>query len=473
MKTLLISLAGVLLSVTVNAQSLIATSSSPEATANQNQRKIVRDTAGNIYVVYADIYNQENVIRGVMKTAGSGNWTNASFQISGKNPTMAISGDGRIHLLYESNDPVTKIRYTSSVDFLAWTPEVSVSDTLFSSRLPVADADSAGKVNVFWIQASNGSGESLMYAGISEETVIDRKLVTTKNSINNIVVANHLQYFFNDLFFGIQFNQDSIGFFRSVDYLASYTGIYAAKGSQPCITYNSYWTDPYPEVNFVRFLYIDPGAQLMEIESCSLDFTQCSSDVLQDGNVSYICVDDIAPPIGYSYLFMQNGILYHGFSYGNDFNWSTIMDTIAGNPILPSVAYKTFNFSYVDFIWMEDNGAGYNIYYKHDPKHIWVGMQDFEKGKGFSLTGSPNPFSEELLLTVTVDNPASVPEIAIFNSSSQLVNIPSRNCLSERKFTFRWDGRNQLGGKVDPGVYIILCTSGDKRTARKVMYMPK
>jgi hypothetical protein len=67
---------------------------------------------------------------------------------------------------------------------------------------------------------------------------------------------------------------------------------------------------------------------------------------------------------------MQNGILYHGFSYGSEWNWSTIMDTIAGNPLLPSIAYKSFNFSYVDFIWMVNNGNGYNIYYKHDPKHV-------------------------------------------------------------------------------------------------------
>ncbi len=472
MKKQVILLVLVFYAVINYAQTLIATSNSPAATANQNQRKIVRDTSGNIYVVYADIYNQENVIRGVIFDTGTGEWNNAPFLFNGKNPTLSISRNGQIHLLFESNDSLTKIRCTSSNDFLNWTPELTISDIQVISRLPVADVDSAGKINVFWIQTNNSSGESLIYTCLSGDSLIERKLITAKNNINNIAIANHLQYFKNDLFFGIQFNQDSIQFFRSVDHLDSYASIYSAKGSQPCITYNSWWTDPYPvDINFVRLLYIAEDSQLMEIESQSPDYTVCSSDVLQNGIIDYVCVDDIAPPIGYSYLFMQNGILYHGFSYGNFINYSTIMDTISSNPILPSVAYKTFNFSFVDFIWMEANGNDYNLYYKHDPKHIWVGLEDKEPGKGFSITGQPNPFIDRLFLKVTVNTPTLLPEIQIFNSSSELINILDGHFTLMRGYSFIWDGKDQKGDKVKPGIYLVLCTVGDKRTARKVIYM--
>jgi hypothetical protein len=472
MKTISVFLVIILNGLNINAQTLISTSLSSQATANQNQRKIVRDTAGNIYVVFADINNPVNVIRGVIYDSSTGAWNDAPFLFNGKNPTLSLSKNGQIHLFFESNDTPSKIICKSSYDFLNWTADIVISDPLEVSGMPVADADSSGKTNVFWIQTNSSSSQSLVYVNLNGDTPGERKLIMTKNSINNVAIANHLQYYNDDLFFGIQFNQDSVQFFRSTDHLDSYASIYSAKGTQPCITFNvGLGEQGHGYLDFVRLLYIDPDYQLMEIESQSPDYNICTSDVLQSGVVDYMCVDDVAPPIGYSYLFMQNGTLYHGFSYGNFINWSTIMDTIGPGAILPSVAYKTFNFSFVDFIWMEDNGNGFNIYYKHDPKHIWVGVEDKEPGKGFSITGFPNPFTEELLLNVTVTDPASKPEIQIFNTSSQLINKPEGKYSSDKKYSFRWDGRDQNGDKVKPGVFVILCTVGDKRTARKVIYI--
>ena len=52
---IIINLIFLLQTFVLQAQTLIATSKHPEATANHNQRKIVRDTADNIYVVYQNI----------------------------------------------------------------------------------------------------------------------------------------------------------------------------------------------------------------------------------------------------------------------------------------------------------------------------------------------------------------------------------------------------------------------------------
>ena len=53
-----------LLSADITAQTIIATSNHPGATSNHNQRKIVRDSVDNIYVVFMDFYNQESKIKG-------------------------------------------------------------------------------------------------------------------------------------------------------------------------------------------------------------------------------------------------------------------------------------------------------------------------------------------------------------------------------------------------------------------------
>jgi hypothetical protein len=470
MKTLIISLMLALSAMSINAQTLIATSSNPQATANQNQRKIVRDTIGNIYVVFEDTYNQENIIKSVMYSKIADQWSNPVTIRNGRNPTLAISRDGEIHLLYETNDSLPVIMHTRSSDFLNWTQDIVVSDPSHSSILPVSDVDSAGKVNVFWIRTNDSVSKSLLYAGIMGDSIVETKTVLTRNDITNVAVANHLKYRDNTLLFAVNMDPDSVRFFVSTDNMKTYNSIYADEGSQPCITYNSWFQDWDPGGNLARFLYISSLTVLVEIATEGPDFTYDDSRWLQ-WDADYVCIDDIAPPIGYSYLFMENGILYHGFSFFPETAQNTIMDSVTTNPLNPSIDYKSFDFYYVDFIWMENNGNGYNIFYKHDPKHIWIDATDNLPGKSFTITGYPNPFSESLTINVTLKDAKTIPVIQIYNSGSHLINTPEGKFSSPGTYSFAWDGTNQTGDKVAPGIYLILCTAGDQRTSRKVVYI--
>jgi hypothetical protein len=136
----------------------------------------------------------------------------------------------------------------------------------------------------------------------------------------------------------------------------------------------------------------------------------------------------------------------------------------------PSIAYKHFNFEYVDFIWMEEKLNYYEIYYMRDEKHIWLGIDDEEDEKGFTISGHPNPFSEILKINVTVESKNQIPQIEIYNSNSQLIRNIVAKASSTKEFVFNWDGTSENGKKVKPGVYVLMCTAGDKRTARKVIY---
>ena len=89
-----------LLAVDITAQTLIATSNHPEATANHNQRKIVRDSNDNIYVVFVDTNNQESVIKGVMYDNIAGQWNNAFEIINGQNPTLSINFNSINKIMY-------------------------------------------------------------------------------------------------------------------------------------------------------------------------------------------------------------------------------------------------------------------------------------------------------------------------------------------------------------------------------------
>ncbi|MCK4662806.1 MAG: T9SS type A sorting domain-containing protein [Bacteroidales bacterium] len=461
-----------LTSVNINAQTLIATSNHPEAIANHNQRKIVRDSLDNVYIVFIDTNNQENVINGVMFDNITGKWNNSTYIINGNNPTLSIFKNGKIHLVFESNDSITEIRHTSSLDFSNWTSDIVLSDTAVRSEHPVADIDSAGNLNVFWIQNNDSLNESLIYACVNGDTLIERKYITAKSEINDIAIANHLQFFENDLFFAIQYDQDSLQFFISTNNMENYDTIYSIIGSQPCISFNSLYPEEYylEDDNMLRLLYINTNSQLIEIET-GTNYSNINSAQIPVGSIDYVCIDNIAPPIGFSYLFMQNGNLYHGFSYGAYWDWSTILDTISGNIIHPSIAYKQFNFEYVDFIWMENNGNDYNIYHKRDEKHNGMSIEDHEQGKGFSIVGYPNPFTEQLSINVSVNDQKAQPIIQIYNSNSQLVKILHAEHSSANEFSYKWYGKNQNSDKVNSGIYIIMCSVGDTKTARKVVYI--
>jgi hypothetical protein len=252
--------------------------------------------------------------------------------------------------------------------------------------------------------------------------------------------------------------------------MISFEVVFRAKGSSPCISYNSYFYFSSPEEDLVRFLYLDISSNIMEVEFSYLS----SHGVVQlESNVNYLCTDDIAPPIGYSYLFNRDGILFHGFSFGSTAwsGWNTILDTIATNPINPSIAYKFFNFYNIDFVWMEDEGTHYNVYYKRDSKYLWLGDNDTETSKGFTIIGYPNPFSEHLTINVSLDKTGEKPEICIYDSNSRLINTLKPYSGLDHVFNFRWDGSNLKGDKVPAGIYIIVCKTGNITTARKVSFL--
>lgn len=438
------------------SQTLIGTSYNPEATANHNQRKIVRDSSENIYVVFTDTANQESIIKGVKYDKSSGLWNNAIILFNGKNPTLSISKKGQIHLTYESNDSISRIAHSSTYDFNVWTPSVCLSDSSKISILPVADVDSSGKLNVLWIEKNGIIDNSLIYAMVTKETLTQRANILAKHKINDIAIANHLQYVNDELFFAIQYNVDSILFLRTNNNMSSFDTLFEAKGSQPCISYNSFYDVEFPDNNMTRFLYIDNSGNLIE---AAYDFslsTSYSTQLLSNA-IDYVCIDDLALPIGYSFLVLKNDNLYHGFSYGGPvFGWSTFLDTIMSNPINPSIAYKTFNFFNIDYIWMENAGTYYNIYYKRDSKHIWFGVNDLEKDKGFSIIGYPNPFSELLTIKLSVSDIANNPIIKIYNSNAQLVKLLEPLSSSNKEYEYQWNGLNQKGEKANSGIYYLI-----------------
>lgn len=456
------------------AQTLIATSKYSQATANHNQRKIVRDLADNVYVVYVDSTEQGKIIKGIKFDESVGIWNNATYITKGSNPTLSINSKGKIHLVFESTDSIVMIKHMSSLDFSNWTTENIISDSALSSVFPVSDTDLSGNLNVFWIEKNNSISMSLIYACLNEDTLSFKKPVVTKSKIEDIAVANHLQYYSDVLIFAIQFSLDSIQFFRTIDNMESFDTIYTAIGSQPCASYNSYnGGDHVFKGSSIRMLYIDTLSHLIEVESTvsSKNDNQITVRQLSTTPTNYVCIDDVLPPIGYSFLFMQDDKLFHGFSCGAEYGWYIVLDTIQNNPIFPSLAYKSFSYNHVDYVWMQKNGSEFDILYQRSDKFRDVGVEDFEIGKGFKISGYPNPFSERIRIDVTIEKPKEEPVIKIYNTNSQLIRTLNLNQYSVPRYSYFWDGTDQNNFQLSSGTYIIVCTVGNIRTTRKILYL--
>ncbi len=472
-KIIILLLLGILI-MDAHAQTLIATTGVQFATYGHNQRKIVRDNQENIYVVFSGYEHPSYVIKGVKFDAQTSMWSDPFTITEGIRPSIAITEgpDCKFHLICTSLDSVRQIRYVSSDNFLNWEQATILSDEDYYSTYAIADIDSAGMLNIIWHQENPDTTESLIYAKVSEGAVLERKAIITKASISDYAIANHLQYTTNDLFWGLSYNEDSVEFFHSNDGMQNSHSLYSAEGSQPGITFNSNYSNN--DLSYVRLLYLNPESHLIEVEYFIVGDSYQAGQ-LPVGYVKNYCVDDIQPPIGYSFIFTDEfGTLYHAFSYGSMTNWCSVMDTIYGYGSVenPSVAYKHFNSEYVDFIWTEIYGP-VEIYYKRDEKHHWTSIdEDHEKGKGFSITAGPNPFSDILTINIAVENNEELPSLLIYDANSKLVRQISFWDHSDNGYTNTWDGTDQNGKTVNSGLYILLTSVGNRKTARKILYQP-
>ena len=477
MKNLCMLALAVISAMSISAQTFIGNSSNPYATAHHNQRKIVRDAFDNVYVVYADGTGLNRVIKGVVYNSSGGAWSYPVVIASGTNPTLAIEPDNQIHLIYQTNNTVSAIKHCSSPDFMVWSEPETISDSSYKSFIPVADFD-AENLHIFWVQENSDLTQSVVYGRIEADTLAEQKVITTKNQINDVAVACHLMYLDQKVFFAIHFDGDSLQLFLSEDYLLTIDTLHQAIGSQPGITYNSAY-DNWPDNYAVRFLYINPSLDLIEAEINSYLGYQGSR--IMRNNVLFVCVDDIIPMTGYSYLFMDDNNymdenIYHGFSYGSDAGMfgDYIMETIYGpHNAYPSIAYKHFNPLFVDFIWMHQDGGNYGIYHMRDEKHQFMpAVEDVKQEDGFSFTGYPNPFSKEITMHVNTCVYTGNPRITIFDIKTRTVAELEHLSVSGSEYLFTWNGCNASGEMVEPGVYIVLCTAGKKKSAWKVLYKP-
>ena len=154
----------------VHSQTKIVETQHPDALANHNQRKIIRDPGGNIFISYVDFDSVSNpVIKGILYERNKDLWNEPVLLGKGTQPTLALSKEDVVHLIYVSEGSAGEITHSCSKDLISWSQPKTISEPGMEAYLPVADTDASGRVNLLWLE-KEADKTALMYASFINET---------------------------------------------------------------------------------------------------------------------------------------------------------------------------------------------------------------------------------------------------------------------------------------------------------------
>ena len=425
---------------------------------NFNQRKIVRSPElGIIAEANNEIFFSHNL--------------NTPIKIlNGKRASLAIDYTSNIHIVYANNG----IKYSSTESYKNWTPSISISDSCEIVSYPIADCDKEGNVHVIYGTAdtctNNNYLSSLKYIMISDNqkqqsaTIVDLIEQGNTDTIINYTLATHLLYTHATVFTAYQLSNDSIYLMYSANNGIGWKQITALSGSDPALSigFGRYGNEIVEYFTFPTILYLDKNEDLINGHgSFHSSITDTSvqwygEELIQNGPVDYLCIDDVVGPFGFSYIFQKRGVLYHAFSHYRD---SEIIDTISNDVVVSSIAYKQFDVEKVDIIWFERNGDNFDMYYQWFEKIPFANNYIDRESRKLQFAAYPNPFTSEIIFSISSTKLEQELNIGVYTIEGKLLKKFSSN--NKNIIKFKWDGTTDSGNHIESGIYIVNVISGN------------
>ena len=90
---------------------------------------------------------------------------------------------------------------------------------------------------------------------------------------------------------------------------------------------------------------------------------------------------------------------------------------------------------------------------------------------GIVLRGMPNPFSSSTTIRLFLDEPRAV-EVGIYDCAGRRVRrLPGSGHLTAGRHDIAWDGRDDSGARVAPGVYFVRAGAGAASSTSKIVLL--
>lgn len=103
--------------------------------------------------------------------------------------------------------------------------------------------------------------------------------------------------------------------------------------------------------------------------------------------------------------------------------------------------------------------GGIESFFTSDPVNLSLAAK-LKTKREFSIWASPNPFSQKTKIRLSK---TGLFTFKILNAQGKLVRIQSQ------RTEMVWDGRNQNGKKVGPGIYVIQIKKKGKKVASRII----
>ena len=105
-----------------------------------------------------------------------------------------------------------------------------------------------------------------------------------------------------------------------------------------------------------------------------------------------------------------------------------------------------------------------------------VGVEEVagtEHSMGFSLSKNfPNPFSGKTMISYQVPDGSNVPVVLkVYDVSGKVIRTLVEGEYGSGLYSVYWDGRNETGRGVAPGIYFARLIAGNYVMTRKMLFL--
>jgi hypothetical protein len=103
-------------------------------------------------------------------------------------------------------------------------------------------------------------------------------------------------------------------------------------------------------------------------------------------------------------------------------------------------------------------------------ERFFAGIQ--KVGADFSLCCEPNPFTSVANIRYSVASLANI-NLKIYNSAGQVVRtlVNEQEQAGDYTYTMHWDGRDDNGKKIAPGIYFSRFEAGNFKSTKKMILL--
>ncbi len=100
-----------------------------------------------------------------------------------------------------------------------------------------------------------------------------------------------------------------------------------------------------------------------------------------------------------------------------------------------------------------------------------LSLAEFNKTEHAAINVKPNPFTNQLAITVTGTKPTNQLSASVYDQQGKLVKVLTRGEQFHQSRTLDWDGTNENGTPVKNGLYYVSVILNGEAQSRKVMKM--